>query len=347
MDEIESKFKATLLGGAIGDALGYPIEFSSIENIREIYGPKGLCGFELDPTSGLALISDDTQMSLFTADGLLWAYYRGSYKGVESYAKKGIYPSYMRWYYTQTKQLPEGTDKRILETQSFERHGSLMDEAKLFAKRSPGNTCLSALASGNMGSMDEPLNQSKGCGGVMRVAPIGLFLYKDPLQAFYVACEAAAITHGHPTGFLAAGALAMLVALLVGHHSMEESLTTTMAHLKLYPEGQETVDALQKAESLAHSQLSELNNASIESLGKGWIAEEALSMAWYAARVAENFKHGICLSVNHGGDSDSTGAICGYLMGARWGMEVLEKDWLTALECRELILDMADKLYRF
>ncbi len=343
MYDIGSRFQATMLGGAIGDALGYPIEFMSQPDIKSNYGSEGLTHYILVPKSGKALISDDTQMSLFTADGLLWSYYLGSYRGLESYAEKGIYPSYLRWYYTQTKELPEGKDDSILKRQSYEKHGSLMEEDRLYDRRAPGTTCLSALSTGKMGSMDEPLNQSKGCGGVMRVAPIGLFLHEDPLQAFYVASEAAAITHGHPTGFLAAGALAMLIAELVNGKSMEDALQLVISHLSQYPEGQETVDALLAAEQLSSSQ-NEVEGIAV--LGEGWIAEEALAMAWYAARKAETFEQGVCLAVNHGGDSDSIGAVCGNLLGARWGMEAIGEKWMEELECRDLILNMADRLYR-
>lgn len=346
MNEIESKFKATMLGGAIGDALGYPIEFESIGKIRDSHGTQGLCHYILDRESKKALISDDTQMSLFTAEGLLWAYYLGSYKGVDSYASKGIYPSYMRWYYTQTRQLPNGVDIKILDKQSFEKHGRLLDEDKLHVRRAPGNTCISALSSGKMGSMEIPLNQSKGCGGVMRVAPIGLFLYEDPSQAFYVACEAAAITHGHPTGFLAAGAFAMLIAMLTLGNSMETALMTTIDHLKQYPEAQETLEALLEADRLAQDERIIPKYEIVESLGKGWVAEEALAMAWYAARTAETFTQGIRLAVNHSGDSDSTGSVCGSLMGARWGMTSLEKKWMESLELKERILDTSNRLYR-
>lgn len=343
MISIGSRFQATMIGGAIGDALGYPIEFMSQMDIKSAYGSEGLRHYIVEPESGKALISDDTQMSLFTADGLLWSYYLGSYRGLESYAEKGIYPSYLRWYYTQTKELPEGINDSILKRQSYEKHGSFMEEDRLYARRAPGNTCLSALASGKMGSMDVPLNDSKGCGGVMRVAPIGLFLHDEPLQAFYVASEAAAITHGHPTGFLSAGALALMIALLVNGKTMQETYEETISHLKQYPEAQETVDALIRAGRLSNTVLQE---EGINALGEGWVAEEALAMAWYAAKRAETFDEGIDMAVNHGGDSDSIGAICGNLLGARLGMEAIGEKWLNELECKDLILKTSDRLYR-
>jgi ADP-ribosylglycohydrolase len=60
---------------------------------------------------------------------------------------------------------------------------------------------MSALGDGGKGSINHPLNNSKGCGGVMQVAPIGLVSKGlKPEQTFQMAAEAAAFTHGHPSG---------------------------------------------------------------------------------------------------------------------------------------------------
>ena len=90
---------------------------------------------------------------------------------------------------------------------------------ELHAQRAPGRTCLSALRSPEAGSRERPRNASKGCGGVMRVAPIGIAGSPDPERSFEVACDAAALTHGHVTGWMAAGALAFLLALI--HHGAD------------------------------------------------------------------------------------------------------------------------------
>ena len=65
----QDKFRGCLIGGAIGDALGYAVEFLQISRIRQKYGDNGITSYELK--NGIAEISDDTQMTLFTANGLL------------------------------------------------------------------------------------------------------------------------------------------------------------------------------------------------------------------------------------------------------------------------------------
>ncbi|RHQ98562.1 ADP-ribosylglycohydrolase family protein [Peptoclostridium sp. AF21-18] len=69
MNKLLNRFKGCILGGAVGDALGYPIEFMSEEEIFSIYGKGGITVYNLN--NGVAEISDDTQMILFTIDGLI------------------------------------------------------------------------------------------------------------------------------------------------------------------------------------------------------------------------------------------------------------------------------------
>ena len=61
--------------------------------------------------------------------------------------------------------------------------------------------------------------------------------------------------------------------------------------------------------------------------------------------MASDFATGVCLAVNHGGDSDSTGAIAGNLLGARLGEEAIPKAWREAVELRDVIERIAEELY--
>lgn len=336
-------FKASLLGGAIGDALGYTVEFMKLDEIKAKFGEEGITELELNPYSGKAMVSDDTQMTLFTADGLIWAFDRMSERGIGSYAGSGVYQSYLRWLYTQTKSLPDEHYDWLLDPQPHEEKGSILVHKELFSARAPGNTCLSALESNKMGTMERPINDSKGCGGVMRVAPVGLFLNRNPEQAFTVAAEVAAITHGHPSGYLSAGALAVIVAELLNGKSLAESAQSAMAILKEYPQHDETLTALKHAIELADSDESPVN--AIAKLGQGWVAEEALAISLYCALKEPDFKRALILSVNHDGDSDSTGAICGNILGARYGLEVVPEQWANQVELKELIAEVGSRLY--
>ncbi|PUX67692.1 ADP-ribosylglycohydrolase family protein, partial [Cronobacter sakazakii] len=82
----------------------------------------------------------------------------------------------------------------------------------------------------------------------------------------------------------------------------------------------------------------------IKTLGEGWVAEEALAIALFCALRARSFEEGVLMAVNHDGDSDSTGAIVGNLLGAMYGITALPETWLARLELNAVIQEMADDL---
>lgn len=329
---LQERFTGCLLGGAVGDALGAPVEFMSRQQILERFGPEGIS--EYSPAfGGLGRITDDTQMTLFTAEGLLRARVRGAMRGTCS-PTAIIASAYERWLFTQGWHTSKQTELKFLNS------GWLVGHHQLHSRRAPGNTCLSALREMTVYG-DLAINNSKGCGGVMRVAPVGLF-GRTAEFAFALASDAAAITHGHPTGYLSAGALAVLVQRLVNGAALNDALTKACEELVFHEEHEETLEALLAAKALAQEPASPAD--AIASLGEGWIAEEALAIAVYCALVAKDFRHGVTLAVNHDGDSDSTGAIAGNILGVMHGINAIPASWLEPLELREVITEIAQDL---
>lgn len=343
MNDIKELFIGSLIGGAIGDALGYTVEFMYLDEIKSKFGEQGIIDLQVDRVIKKALISDDTQMTLFTVDGLFWATDSFSKNAIGSYAEHGIYKSYLRWYYTQTCRMPSRKDKAWLEHQPYEKQDSILNYKELFTQRAPGNSCLSALGSCKMGTIEDHINNSKGCGGVMRVAPVGLFLHREPEVAFKVGAEASAITHGHPTGYLCAGAFATIIAELINGKSILDSITTSIKVLKSYPGHLETLNAINNAIELSSSDDS--IETALSKIGQGWIGEEALAIALYCALKEKDFRKALIMSVNHDGDSDSTGAICGNILGACYGLSAMPEEWIEKLELKDLVIEMGSKLY--
>jgi len=337
---VRDGFLGCLLGGAVGDALGAPVEFMSLDEIRRTFGRQGIRDFA--PAYGrLGAITDDTQMTLFTAEGLIRGWLRGQTKGITSYPGV-VAHAYLRWLLTQGRRpacelIPDS-------------EGWLYGQRELHHARAPGLTCLGALEE-MQGLGDRARNNSKGCGGVMRVAPVGLFAWhwrhgETPREdTFDLACELAALTHGHPTGQLAAGAFAVMVLSLACGGSLQDALDVAVGCLKKRPKHEETLQALERARTLAQSKLPVTE--AIADLGEGWIAEEALAIAVYCALVAENFEEGVVNAVNHGGDSDSTGAIAGNLLGTMHGVEAIPERWLNRLELREVVSEVGSNLLVF
>ena len=314
----KEKIYGCLLGGAIGDALGYPVEFMSHNRIIETYGDAGINDLE----KGNAFISDDTQMTLFTAEGILLT--TSKERVVDN-----IYLAYLRWLSTQGYNIP------VVE------EGWLIHDNRLHARRAPGNSCISSLQSGKMGTIVNPINNSKGCGGVMRVAPLGVLCPPD--EAFTYGMETAAITHGHPSGYYPAGALARIISLILKGEDLVQAVEDTMNFLKEHEGSEETLHMLQKAHRLSQEETGTLE--AINSLGQGWVGEEALAIAVYCSlRFKDDFKNALIAAVNHDGDSDSTGAITGNIMGAALGTEKIPEQWGYRVELRDKINMMAERL---
>jgi ADP-ribosylglycohydrolase len=331
-------FKACLLGGAIGDALGAPVEFLRIDQIRERYGFSGIVDYDV-AYGRRGAITDDTQMTLFTAEGLLRADVRWRQKGICHQAGV-IHHAYIRWLHTQGERSQS-------QFSLDEMDGWLFGVEPLHARRAPGNTCLSALRGPHMGIMNRPLNSSKGCGGVMRAAPIGL-VARDEAAAFTLGCEVAAITHGHPSGYYSAGSLAAVVQNLVEGRSLPEAIERAL-RLLCDPgnAGHEECEAsIRKAVALWTSQDVAASPEIIGEIGGGWVGEEALAIALYCALSAgDDFARGVLLAVNHTGDSDSTGAITGNLLGLMAGIDAIPSNWLEGLELRAEIEALAGDLH--
>lgn len=328
-------YVACLLGGAVGDALGGAVEFMSYIAILERFGPEGITDYA-EAYGGLGKITDDTQMTLFTAEGLLRGQMRGVNKGIASFDNTVAY-AYIRWLATQ------GEHNRYREVDSS---GWLFQQRALHSQRAPGMTCLSALR--DLESLPSiAANNSKGCGGVMRVAPVGMFWWSfkertNIERVFSDGCMCAALTHGHPTGYLSAGVLAVLIFELLNGLSLPEALEVAKSLLVKEPYKEETLNALNQAVELSQSSMP--YHEAIRKLGDGWIAEEALAISVYCALVAQSFEQGVVLAVNHDGDSDSTGAVTGNLLGVMMGLDDIPNRWLEPLELRSVIETIASDL---
>jgi ADP-ribosylglycohydrolase len=336
-------YRGCLLGGAVGDALGAPVEFMSLAEIREMFGRPGITEFTT-AFGRKGAITDDTQMTLFTAEGLLRAHVAGAAENGPAAVAAIVSNAYARWLATQgaTPGLPD-----------YDRDGWLFAVPELHAQRVPGASCLTALE-----RMSRPgersNNDSKGCGGVMRVAPVGLWCARldDGMsaeraarRAFELAAEIAGLTHGHPTGRLAAGAFAALIVWLAREVPLAEASARVKVLLRRYPGHAETLAAIARAEATAAA--GPPRAEAIVALGEGWVAEEALAIALACALAAPDYETGVRLAVNHDGDSDSTASMAGNLLGAMHGVDAIPKRWLLALELRRVVIEIADDLATF
>lgn len=324
------RFHACLLGGAIGDALGYPIEFDNAPSIAARWGdtpPSPLAYTDKPP----ALVSDDTQMTFFTAEGLIIA-------KTPSERLPEIQRAYLRWLWTQRG-----------DTQAS--GGWLMREPRLVARRAPGNTCLSALVAQAQAfhcpTLNAPPNDSKGCGAIMRTAPIGLTAPSRD-AAFELGRDAGVLTHGHPSGYLSAAFFSAMIFDISRGVSAADALAAAGELLACEFGAAETQSFVERAQKLASA--GPPSAADVETLGGGWTGESALgiALACYLSHTgtgSEDFARTLWRAVAHGGDSDSTGSLVGNLLGAEHGAAILPPRWVAEVELSDVAESLAMDLY--
>lgn len=356
---ILDSIRGCLMAGAAGDALGYEVEFVSRGRILNRFGERGITMFVLDD-NGKALVSDDTQMTLFTANGILIGVTRGAMRGIGGRPEDYVGYAYQDWFLTQTDIRRMGY-----------RHTWLRDLPEMAYRRAPGTTCLNACESMISGNFVE--NNSKGCGGIMRVAPMALFdaafvsrynrgySMKELAEA---GGEIAECTHKHPLGFLPASLLTILIYKVVPMpvKQVKEEIWRIVAETLdildvIYEDKYEEYkrylrELSDEAVRLAQSDISDAD--AIRQLGEGWVAEETWAIALYCVlRHLDSVEDAIIASVNHDGDSDSTGSVCGNIMGAIYGYEHIRQrnifcpeghELEDTLELSEIILTLADDL---
>lgn len=368
------KYRGCLLGGAAGDALGYAIEFDREEAIAARYGSHGIRDYQLDER-GLAPFSDDTQMTLYTANSLLCSLAAlsahtssGAPTAIDAQASSGAPTSsdapalapatlpspaalaayapaqmaqfYVEWMYTQVSPYPLAEPKAWISSLP-----------ELFASRAPGVTCMNACEA--MANGAKAVNNSKGCGGIMRMAPVGLINTCPSFSSVELqrlGAQLAELTHCHELGWMPAGVFAHIVSLLSRDEasSVREAATQALNTLpEAFPNAHylgQLQELLRYTLRLADSDIPDLE--AIHALGEGWVAEEALAIGLLCSlRHEDDFAGAITSAVNHGGDSDSTGAIAGNIVGAHLGLAGIPQRYLEHLELRDTISKIADDLF--
>lgn len=304
-----SRVLGTVLGAAIGDAMGHPTEFCSMEAIVAKYGLAGVQGFELWWDRGgrhFAPYTDDTQMAEIVLRGLV------STAADESLDRSmhTIAAGFVEWDWN-----PQG------------------------GHRAPGNACLAgsrALASGAHWSVAGG-RQAGGCGSVMRAYPFGLLFADDIGKAETWAVEHSKLTHRDPIALAACAAMAVGVASTVRGEPVESVLNSMIEAAARHD--QTTADMIARAVEDAYAGVA--SQIALDRL-RGWAAHEAIAAAAYvAARHPADARAAILEGANTPGDSDSIATLAGALVGARTGLEGLPVDWVRDVERSPELLVLA------
>ncbi|MFJ7149544.1 ADP-ribosylglycohydrolase family protein [Streptomyces sp. NPDC100445] len=327
--DFRSRVRGTLLGTAVGDALGAPADTLSLAGIRAAHGPDGLLDLA-DAHGRRGAVTHHTQLTLFTVDGLIRAQVRrdtGAW-----HPPTDLHRAYRRWAATQTDW---GPDERRKDD------GWLAREEWLYARREPTRALLLGLGDDVMGTLERPKNPGDpGPEAVARSAPFGLLVGWEPQLVVQLSVECAAQTHGHPLAALSAGAYAVIVHGLARGDSLDGAVRAALDLLAARPGHQPVTDALRRALDAVRQGVPGPDRVA-ELTGDG-SADGLLAVAVYCALVGHDVRHGLCLAVNQSGPSAAAGALTGGLLGALHGETALPPAWLAELEGRPTMLELAD-----
>ncbi len=320
MNSLTERITGCLLGGVLGDAFGYPVRFSSWDTIEQKFGTAGILAPLRQQNTG---ISDVTQLTLFTAEGLIHAAKTGRSP------VKSVYRSYLQWLYTQDGGLFRSADRGLLAS------------PEIYMVRARPETTHKSLHSGGMGSRENRINTSKAADGMMRAAPAGLAA--EPQSAFTLGEEIAALTHGHPDGYLSAGAFAFLISEMIAGKSIGDAAAAAVEELETKAWSDECTAQLKAGMELASSPLPD--RQAIGKIGSGKTGERALAIGVFCAlRYPEDVTGGLRAAVNHGGDSSVTASVTGQILGASLGEAALPDAWMKELELTAIIRHTGEML---
>ncbi len=330
-------FAGCLLGGALGDALGAPVETLTYKEITREYGHDGVVDLQCN-IHGLAEITNNTQLTLFTAEGLLRDKCRRDKKGIPKDLRETtnvIYRAYLRWLYTQ------GLSTSNWSGSDYD--GWLVGVKALYVNKEMTTTCITTLGKGVKGRLSKPINNSSTCGTVIRVSPVGLFADTRE-EAFELGSRVGAITHGHPLAYYSSGALALLVHNIIEGMTIIEATLDVINELKKHENTEEIIEKLELAIDLYKTKRPYMR--ALKNLGSGREAIETLGVAVYCSLThPDDIIKALVLAVNHGGDSQSTGSVTGNIVGAYLGKNEIPTEWLSKLQLAKEIECMSEDLY--
>lgn len=298
--------RGCVLGAAIGDALGHPVEFLSMRALHARFGPRGVQDYALfwerDGTR-FAPYTDDTQMAEIVLRVLLAA-------------------------------RDEGLDLDAAMTR-MARGFIAWAEAPQGGHRAPGNACLAgcrALAAGvHWSEAGGP--EAGGCGSVMRAYPFGLVFAADVVKAEAWAVAHSALTHRDPIARAACAAMAVGVARAAVDGSDGRATPGTVVQAMVEAAGRHcAVTAAMLTRAAEDAATGVGPEVTLDRL-RAWAAHEAIAAAVYIfVRHADDARAAVLEGANTPGDSDSIATLAGALVGARTGLGTLPARWVTGLE---------------
>ena len=308
------KWKAVMIGHAVGDALGVPVEFCTREELRR--NPvTDMRGFGTYPVPAGAW-SDDTSMSLCALDSLAC----GKFDFDDIMVKFG------EWYY-EDKYTPTGEMFDVGNTCSYAIdnyfvHHKSVEECGLTEERSNGN------------------------GSLMRIHPVVLYATKALLKGteegywFWMSAikQASELTHAHERSVMGCYIYGYCLSFLL-KESTRESL---IAGIKFAGYDLDYLPEFEHYKRIFEPDFEKLTEDDIKSTG---YVVDTLEAALWCLLTTDNYRDCVLKAVNLGDDTDTVAAVAGGLAGALYGYEAIPKEWRETLIKRDYIEKLCEIAY--
>ena len=333
-----ASYRGCLLGMAVGDAMGAPVEGKRYQEICEAYGPAGLRGY--DTANHLAEISSYTQIALFACNGLLLSIARGHMDA--SKGMRHVALALKEW--ASVQHLPRSPERRYCWTGRV---------SQLRRRRIMDARTLDALTRDVLGTPRKPANQSAGPGTLTAAVAVGLYFHPDRMgfqEIGWMGAQTVALTHGDPLAFLSGSVLAYITAGLVHapdcpleEQILQAAQTVLTQFSGLFPQAARLNMMVGDAVRLARNP--EMNRQQVMEQMECLTAAQVLCGAIYAVlATGENLDEAMITAVNHSGKSAAVAAIAGAILGLRQGEEALPDFYLESLEGADYIRELATDL---
>ena len=334
-------YRGCLLGLAIGDAMGYPVDTKTWPQIQEDYGPYGLMGYDL--RNGYAEVSSHTQIAAFSCNGLLLGLTRGQVLGKMAPFVRYVGLAQQEWAIGQRRY-----------DQPSRNHCWVFQVSDLRHRHCTDTRMVETLNRGKLGSLEDPVNKHDTPASIASSISAGIFADPGRLgqqEIDRLGAECVALTHGHPLAFLPGAMVAHLIGGCLRHPEKPLKILVKQAlralqeqFLHEYPREVSQITALvEQAVSLAEERLVRPYDA-MERLNCDTGAETLAGAIYAALLCEEDFDNAMVVAINHSGRSAAVGCITGAILGARLGEQVLPDFYMDGLFVADVLRELADDL---
>ena len=306
-NEPSTLIKSVILGHAVADALGVPVEFCDRAEL-DASPLTDMVGFGTYPYPA-GCWSDDTSMSLAALDSL--ALGRVDFDD--------IMQKFCNWYYKD----------------AYTPTGELFDV---------GNTCSFAIENyfkGGLAPTECGLSgeRSNGNGSLMRIHPFVLFAFVKGLsidEEIALIHQASSLTHAHEISLLGCGIYAFILSALLKKPD-KSAVLDALAEAKAYYADEKALSVYLR---LFEGDFAKTDRASIKS---GGYVVDTLEAAVWCLLNTDSYRDCVLSAANLGDDTDTVAAIAGGLAGALYGLNAIPKEWLSTLKRTDYIEELCEK----